>query len=129
LELFGDWDTGFFVYFVSFILQIGRINLSQLQCFIVGYQQNGLNGILVWLVVLDCQPYSINQDNWDGGRRPLRTVPNIVFVVYYTECARKPDGFWNLKTSLSATRRFRNTDSHRVHSAVHSLIDMRIYLC
>jgi hypothetical protein len=31
-------------------------------------------------------------------------------VKYYIGCARKPDGFWNLKTSLPATRRF-HTDS------------------
>jgi len=33
----------------------------------------------------------------------------------YTTCARKPDGFWNLKTSLPATRRYR-TVSHCAQS-------------
>jgi hypothetical protein len=50
----------------------------------------------------------------------LPTLPSRIATFYwylprsvsYTEWARKSDCFWNLKTSLPATRRF-HTDSHR----------------
>jgi hypothetical protein len=40
---------------------------------------------------------------------PLCYIPGQ----YNIGCAKKPDGFWNLKTNFPATRRF-HTDSHRV---------------
>jgi len=53
---------------------------------------------------------------WDIGSIP------------YTECAGKPNGFWNLKTSLPAMRRFR-TDSHRAQCCLEFSWHGNVSIC
>jgi hypothetical protein len=58
---------------------------------------------------------------------PYPTPQNIMLSVC-KECARKSDGFWNLKNSLPATRRF-HTDSHRAQCCLEFSWDRNVSIC